>query len=164
MNLYEPVHAKLERYVRSILNDRDLVKDIISETVLKAYEHLEDIKKPESFMYYLFRIARNLINNSHRRNKHWGIYDEEQLESIADESADTLAKTELKEFYDALNELTEKQKEAIMMFEVAGFSLEDIHRLQGGSLSGVKSRLGRARSILEHKLEYDKESLSVSFA
>ena len=122
MKLYEPVHQKLDRYVHSILRNRDDAKDIISETVLRAYESFEKIKKPESFMYYLFRIASNLINRKERRKKIWGLFDQHASENIPDGAADTMAKTEMKEFYSALNFLPAKQKEAIILFEISGLS------------------------------------------
>jgi len=157
MKLYEPVHVKLNRYVHSIIRNREDAKDIISETVLKAYENFEKIHKPESFLYYLFRIASNAIRSKERRKKFWGEMDQNHSNNIPDEAGDVDAKTEMKEFYAELNRLPEKQKEAIVLFEISGLSLNEIHQIQGGSLSGVKSRIGRGRAELQKKLEYTKK-------
>ena len=157
MKLYEPVHVKLDRYVHSIMRNREDAKDIISETVLKAYENFEKIHKPESFLYYLFRIASNAIRSKDRRKKFWGELDQNHTNNIPDESDSIIAKTEMKEFYAQLNQLPEKQKEAIVLYEISGLTLNEIHQIQGGSLSGVKSRIGRGRQQLEQKLEYTKK-------
>ena len=50
--------------------------------------------------------------------------------------------------YDYLDRLPHKYREAFLLFEFSGFSLKEIQKLQGGSLSGVKSRLTRAREQL----------------
>ena len=157
MKLYEPVHVKLSRYVHSIMRNREDAKDIISETVLKAYENFEKIHKPESFLYYLFRIASNAIRSKERRKKFWGVLDHNHSNNIPDEAGDVIAKTEMKEFYAELNRLPSKQKEAIVLFEISGLTLNEIHEIQGGSLSGVKSRIGRGRQQLEQKLEYTQK-------
>lgn len=154
MKLYEPVHIKLNRYVHSIMRNREDAKDIVSETVLRAYENFEKIQKPESFLYYLFRIASNAIKSRNRRKKFWTDMDENYSGNIPDESGDVMAKAEMKEFYAELNKLPVKQKEAIILFEISGLSLNEIQQIQGGSLSGVKSRIGRGRQHLEQKLEY----------
>lgn len=154
MKLYEPVHVKLNRYVHSILRNREDAKDVVSETVLKAYENFEKLHKPESFLYYMFKIASNGIRSKERRKKFWGELDQNHSNNIPDEAGDVVAKTEMKEFYKELNRLPEKQKEAIIMFEISGLSLSEIHQVQGGSLSGVKSRIGRGRAELHKKLEY----------
>ena len=157
MKLYEPVHVKLNRYVNSIMRNREDAKDIISETVLKAYENFEKIYKPESFMYYLFRIASNTIHSRNRKRKFWEDLDQHHSENIPDEAGDVIAKTEMKEFYAELNKMPSKQKEAIVLFEISGLSLNEIQQIQGGSLSGVKSRIGRGRQHLEQKLEYTQK-------
>jgi RNA polymerase sigma-70 factor (ECF subfamily) len=57
----------------------------------------------------------------------------------------------------ALARLPEKQREAVILFEISGFSLAEIREIQGGSLSGVKSRIVRGRDNLANLLR-DRES------
>ncbi len=47
-----------------------------------------------------------------------------------------------------LAKLPSKQRESIVLFELSGFSFDEIRQLQGGTLSGVKSRLKRGREQL----------------
>ena len=157
MLLYEPVHVRLNLYVQSIVRNREEAKDIISETVLKAYEHFEEIKKPESLLYYLMRVASNMVVSKERRNKFHGAFNEQASNNIPDYSSNIMAKTELNEFYAAVGKLPDKQREALVLFEISGMSLNEIRDIQGGSLSGVKSRIQRARTLLEEKLEYKKK-------
>jgi RNA polymerase sigma-70 factor (ECF subfamily) len=48
----------------------------------------------------------------------------------------------------SLKKLSTSQREAIVLFEISGLSLKEIQEIQGGSISGVKSRLTRARDNL----------------
>jgi DNA-directed RNA polymerase specialized sigma24 family protein len=54
---------------------------------------------------------------------------------------------------EALYSLTEKERAAILLFELGGFSLIEIQQIQGEkSLSAIKSRLSRTREKLRHKI------------
>ena len=54
--------------------------------------------------------------------------------------------------YRALDELSASQREAVVLFEISGLSLEEVREIQGGSLSGVKSRISRGRQRLAELL------------
>jgi predicted DNA-binding protein YlxM (UPF0122 family) len=53
---------------------------------------------------------------------------------------------------DAIGLLPEKVKETLLLFEVADLSLNEIRIIQGGSISGVKSRLKRGRESVQRAL------------
>ena len=50
--------------------------------------------------------------------------------------------------YAALDKLPAAQKEAVILFEISGFSIKEIAEIQGSTESGVKSRLKRGREAL----------------
>jgi len=158
MELYGPLHNRLARYVQTIVWNHEDAKDIISETVLCAYESMDRLKNPDSFLYYLFTIARRQTFKMEKRKKWWGLYDHSKEEDLADAASNPISRLEMKEFRAALNRLPEKQRETVILFEVSGFSLEEIKKVQGGSLSGVKSRLVRGRTELGRMLEYGKSN------
>ncbi|HMT12635.1 MAG TPA: sigma factor-like helix-turn-helix DNA-binding protein, partial [Ignavibacteria bacterium] len=61
----------------------------------------------------------------------------------------------------ALGVLTAKERAAILLFEIAGFSIEEIVTIQKErSLSAVKSRLSRARKKLKKQIT-EQEIFSV---
>jgi len=149
MQFYEQTHMRLTRYVQSVIWNREDARDIISETILRAYETFDRIHKPESFVYYLFKIASRLIINKERKKKWWGFYDESTALNRSDDNYSTSERAEVKDLYNALNQLPVKQREAVVLFEISGFSLNEIQEMQGGTLSGVKSRVKRGRETLK---------------
>ena len=147
LSLYEPNHKGLLRYCESILKDPTDASDIVSETVLVAYEQLDKLKKEASFKYFLFAIARNLIRRQYRRKKFWGIFDAEKAEQIPTApKAEQNAEVQL--LYQALDKLPEAQKEALILFEIAGYNIQEISEIQNTSISNVKARLSRGREKL----------------
>lgn len=158
MNLYEPVHERLCRYVQTLVWQSDDAKDLISEVTLKAYENFETLKNKDQFIYFLFGITRNLYLKKLRKSKFQIRWNENEMEEIqgsgfADE---TLQKSELAVL---LSKLERNQQEAITLFEVAGFSYDEIAEIQQTNLSNVKSRIFNARKSLKAFVEKEKMRL-----
>ncbi|MHB1277058.1 MAG: RNA polymerase sigma factor [Bacteroidia bacterium] len=148
LELYEPCHDRLGRYIATMVWEKEEAKDVMSETVLVALEKFETLRQPEAFLYFLFGIASRLIKKKRSRswrqlffgNEDWEVlYEKQQVEYSVDET----------DLHNMLKRLGEKSKEALILFELSGFSIKEISLIQNSSLSGVKSRLVRARKTLE---------------
>lgn len=147
LRLYEPNHQKLLRYCESILKDPVDAQDLVSETVLIAYEQLDKLKKEASFKYFLFGIARNLIRRLQRRKKFWGIFNTEQAENVPARPSVELNE-DVQLLYQALDRLPTAQKEALILFEISGYNIKEIAEIQNSSISSIKARLSRGRQKL----------------
>lgn len=161
MLLYNQSHARLTRYVQSVVYSRDDVKDIVSETVLKVYEKFDSIEKKESFIYYLFKTASRLITDLHKKQNRYADYDEKIILNVPADGIDTAQSLEVKDLYTALSCLPLTVREAIVLFEIEGFSQDEICKIQGGTLSGVKSRISRGRESLKKIIE-EAETVKLS--
>jgi RNA polymerase sigma-70 factor, ECF subfamily len=152
MALLEPCVAKLSRYSHAMTKDIEDGRDLLSDAILLAYEHFESLRAPEAFTSYIFTTARRLFYRRERRKKFWGVFGSE-AEAIADEREPTPEmRIDLQALDRALQRLPEKQREAVILFEISGLSLAEIRDVQGGSLSGVKSRIVRGREKLAELL------------
>jgi RNA polymerase sigma-70 factor (ECF subfamily) len=149
MQLYNQSHARLTRYVQSVVYSRADVKDIVSETVLKVYEKFDTIEKKESFIYYLFKTASRLITDLHKKQNRFAELDEELFLQLPASTITTAQSLEVKDLYTALSQLPLATREALVLYEIDGFSQEEICKIQGGTLSGVKSRITRGREALK---------------
>jgi RNA polymerase sigma-70 factor (ECF subfamily) len=58
----------------------------------------------------------------------------------------------------ALSRLPAEQREAVVLFEVDGYSLQEVAELQGSSVGAVKSRLLRGRQRLRQALQAAEET------
>lgn len=154
MTLYEPVHARLDRFVKSMVWDREEAKDIISETILVAFENFGKIRQKEAFLYYLFGIASRLTRNYRRRKGLYGFLSLDKAEQLPNRHNES--EVMLWELNTALDKLPLKQRETIVLFEVSGLSIKEIVNIQGGTESGVKSRLLRGREALAVFLEKEE--------
>ncbi|TAE84007.1 MAG: RNA polymerase subunit sigma, partial [Bacteroidetes bacterium] len=52
MQLYNPVHTMLCRFVQTLVWDKEEAKDVVSETVLVTFENLDKIRDEGAFLSY----------------------------------------------------------------------------------------------------------------
>ncbi len=145
------------RLCRSLTKNYDDACDLMSDTMLGAYQSFPALRDVKAFRKFLSTIAVRL-----QRRKQWrgrlfapleeavGLCDEATRESSHD--LDLLLR--------ALERVPLKEREALVLFELSGLSIKEIQEIQGGTVSGVKSRMSRARVRLKEMLadrEFDPE-------
>ena len=108
LSAYQPLHNNLARFVQSMVWNKEDVKDVISETLLKTYENFNSIKSKEALLSYMFTIATRIIYKNASQRK----FSNEVPDNLVDHASNVETRTELKEMYRAINELPEKSREA----------------------------------------------------
>lgn len=140
------------RFVRSLVGDPAQADDIVAEAIAIAWEKFTDLEDRRLFTSWIFTIAKRRVSRTIWRRRVTSFFSLEAAEELPactpppDASADTVA------LYEAIAQLPPAQREAILLFEIHGLSLEEVRRIQGVSLSGVKTRLARGRETLARKL------------
>ena len=148
MSLFQPLQPRLDRFVLAMVRDQETAKDIVGETILIAYDQFETVRHREAFLSFLFTIATRVYRKRQKRSDRFGTLDDHRLESLIDPGTPPDLLTDIGAIYRALEELSEKQREAVVMFEILGFSMKEIQGIQGGTLISVKVRVMRARKKL----------------
>ena len=155
LRAYLPVHARLDRYVRSMTRDADDARDAVGDTVLEAYEQFEGIRDTAAFLSFIFTIARRTLSRMRWRRRLFHHQDDETMEQFASvlQSPETAA--EIRLLHDALRRLPRAQREALVLHELSDLPLERVAEIQHASLSAVKQRVRRARLHLKDLLGVD---------
>jgi RNA polymerase sigma-70 factor (ECF subfamily) len=134
-------------------------RDLAQEVFVRIYEKLETCTDAEMFLPWLIRISRNACVDHLRRRKaraHGKALALDQIVEPPDtrntpeqQWADSARKRLI---YRALQELTELNREIILLKEIQGMQLEEIASLLRVPLGTVKSRSNRARVELAQKV------------
>ena len=157
MEMYTPCHQAFTGYCRGLTGNREDARDLAGEAVLIVFENLEKLRKKDSFKAYLFGVARRLRLHQYRRNRFRGVFDEQAAEMLPDHHSPPDAGHDVEVLFRLIGKLPPRQRECVVLFELSGFSLGEIRQLQGGTLSGVKSRLRRGREQLRIWLQDPEE-------
>ena len=150
MDLYQPVHSKFERFCRARAYGEMESKDLMQETIILAFEKFDQIQNKDAFLHFLFGISIRILANNARKMKaeHWSdvVLNEP---SNANEAERNL---EVEDLYKVIALLSESKREAIILFEISGFSIKEIAKIQNSSEDAVKQRLVRSRQELAQQL------------
>jgi RNA polymerase sigma-70 factor, ECF subfamily len=159
MSLLDVHHAAFVRYVRAMTKDTELARDVVGETLLAAYESFHTLRDPASFLFFLIAIARRQYWKMSRWGRLFTRMETKHEDLVIDGAAPPGISFDVELLHAAIAKLPLKQREALALFELSGLSLNEIHTLQGGSLSGVKSRISRARLKLEEMLRENERGM-----
>jgi RNA polymerase sigma-70 factor (ECF subfamily) len=165
--LVEKYKQPVMNVVYRILRDATEAEDLAQNVFLQVHKSADRYKATARFSTWLFTIARNLcLNELRRRSRH----PADSLEGTASETDDfparqyedhktflpteTLLQQELEQKIEqALAELPEIQRSAILLCRQDDLSYEEISGLIGCSLSATKSLIHRGRETLKQKLK-----------
>lgn len=153
LHAYEPLHSAFIRYCSTICYGIMDAEDLAHETILITLERYDDIREKEKLLGYMIAVANNVIRNKRRRLKFRGYLDEEAFKRLETKAPGPEVALDIHYLYQALRKLPEKQREAIILFEINGFSIKEISDMQGSSISATKTRLSRGRQKLKSLME-----------
>jgi RNA polymerase sigma-70 factor, ECF subfamily len=161
----------LANYLNSMVGDYDIAIDLCQETFLRVYKNIGRYSHIYQFSTWLYRIATNLAIDEMRYRKRRGqvFYrnvwaarqpgDEnakefEPVDARRIPSEEILRKESGRVLGDAIRSLPEKYRTAFIMKELQELPYEAIAKVLKTSPGTVKSRLHRARELLQRKLEH----------
>lgn len=160
--LVEPLYERLERFCRVMTRNNEEARDVLSETLLQAYRSFSSVRNHKAFLSFLFSIASRVHKRQFRQSKFQGAYDEHSAMQMHDTRHSPEVAADVALLHDAIRQLPDKQREAVILFELLDLPLEEVRRVQGCSLSAVKVRLLRARQKLTAILRPHFDARSVS--
>jgi RNA polymerase sigma-70 factor (ECF subfamily) len=155
LKAYRPVHTQFARYCSNHAYGIMDAEDLVQETVLATLQRFEQIREKEKLLGYMISAANNILRNVLRRKKFTGDYNEKAFRKLESNSVNAEVALDIHHLHLALQQLPVKDKEAILLFEISGFSIEEIAVIQESSAGATKTRLSRARDKLR-KLMLDE--------
>ena len=136
----------LYRVAKSMLGDEADCADAAQNAILRAWERLNTLKRPEYFKTWLTRILINECRAILRARARLVPLEPELAESVP-------APEENGELYAALMGLPEKYRTPVTLHYIEGFRTSEIAEMLLVPEGTVKARLRRAREILREELE-----------
>jgi RNA polymerase sigma-70 factor (ECF subfamily) len=154
--LLEPNYNSAAQYCRALFQGKGDAEDGLQDAIVAAMENFSVLKNKEKFRSWFFTIITRTFyaakSREAKKGKLFLVLSEKNTSFPAVYYDDVLSAKETL-LLEALHSLTEKERAAILLFELGGFSLTEIQQIQGEkSLSAIKSRLSRTREKLRHKI------------
>ncbi len=158
--LVSKYQKRIEAVVARYVYDRHELLDVVQETFLRAYKGIDDFRGDSAFFTWLYRIATNTAKNylqaKDRRPPDSDIDSEiAELFSLGNfkeiaSPEHLLLRDEIeKKVFDLIQGLPDDLQQAITLREIEGLSYESIAELMQCPIGTVRSRISRARDIID---------------
>lgn len=151
------------RFAHSLTRDEADADDIVQETYLRAYRSWHTFIPGTECRRWLFTICRNVFLRSRERQRPTVDLEDGEQDAVAAGSVyaaarekgydDLYARLDLAPaLQEALDELSEPFKSAVILVDVEDMSYETAAQVMGVPIGTVRSRLFRGRRLLQEKL------------
>lgn len=163
--LYNQTYSQVFYVVKSMIKDEDTVYDIIQDTYLKAFAHLDSFSGEYKFLPWVKQIAANTARD-HLKKKRPTLFtdlgnpsdafgfedmiEDDQTMHMPEVVIDRQETARL--LREIIDELPEDQRAAIGMYYYEELSVKQISETFGVSESAIKSRLMYGRKKIESKV------------
>lgn len=153
----------LTNFVFRYLGDYEATADVVQETFIKVYKNKHTYKTIAKFSTWIYTIAGNLaktelLKKKRRRIVSINSYGEENETMDLPDSGhtpDTLTDSGIMDtmIQDALMQLNEVYREAVILRDIQELSYEEIAEMLKLEVGTVKSRINRGRARLKELLK-----------
>ena len=154
--LLEPHYNSAVQYCRALYGNRKDAEDGLQDAIADAIQHFRTLRDESKFRSWFFTIiTRTFYSSQKKQNGKAKLFIplQESHSSFPEVYNDDLLGEREKILLEALDTLSEKERTAILLFEIGGLSLQEIRKVQKEkSISAVKSRLSRTRLKLRNTI------------
>jgi RNA polymerase sigma-70 factor (ECF subfamily) len=146
---YKPYHKQLNLYCLALSKNEDDAKDLMGSTLEIAFKKFESLKDRGKFKYFIFGIASKITNNERRKWSNKIFVSDTNLNQQISSNQDSEQSADYYFLHQALQRLKQSTREAIVLFELEGFSIKEIAEIQNTNENTIKTRLSRGRAELK---------------
>lgn len=143
---------RLENFIRSKVNDAEVVKDLLQEIFIKIHLNKNKVQDGSKLKSWLFQITRNTIIDYYRQRK---IKTDDLIEALENPSEEEQVEDEFK-LHNCLkpyiNDLPRKYQNALVQTAFYNVSQKDYALAEDLSYSAAKSRVQRAREMVKQQI------------
>jgi len=153
-----PHLADVYRFARQ-LADEQRAHDLVQETYLRAWKYFDSFQPDTNCRAWLFRILHNAWRDAARQSRLEIPLNEDQqttIEPYYDWEDEFLTDEFSAELQQALSQVPEVYRWAILLADVEELSYQEIAEIIGSPIGTVMSRVNRGRKMLARLLRHSE--------
>ena len=153
----------LRAFALSLTRDGSSADDLVQDTIVKAWTHIDKFQPGTNLRAWLFTILRNTFYSARLKTRR-EVSDTDGIHAARQATRpDHDGRLALNDFRAAFGQLADEQREALILVGASGFSYEEAASMTGVAVGTVKSRANRGRRRLAELLQLeDGEALDMT--
>lgn len=156
LEFYQECHDPFVRYCTALTYGKMDMEDLVQDVLFSTYKHFEKIQNHKQLLHYLVRAAHNRAISLWRKKKYTTELIDLHAERLRSKEVSAETLLDIQSLYKTLDKLPPKQKNALILFEISGFSMKEIAELQNSTPGAVKTLVSRARQKLKALLSEEE--------
>ena len=172
----------LNRFAYTLCRNFAESEDLVSETIVKAFEKYDDLKDERKTKSWLFKILRNQSITNYRKNKKmiplttlqpvsnngeeffslFEVLGQSDFVQDGNPEKKFISKITQQHIQSAINELPDDFRMVLILCDIEDFAYAEISQILNIPIGTVRSRIARARNILQKKLWLQAGELGIS--
>jgi RNA polymerase sigma-70 factor, ECF subfamily len=162
-HLLEEQIPRLRRYARALTRNTERADDLVQDTLVRALVKQNLWQAGTNLRAWLFTLMHNQnINNARHSIRESQMVDIEAATNVLAATTDPTALCQLYELDRALNQLSQEQRETILLVGLEEFSYIEAAAILNVPVGTVRSRLSRGRDHLRRLLDMPERALAVA--
>jgi len=168
IRLHDLYYEKIKKFISSLIRDEWSSEDLVQETFIKVDQNLDSVKDRSRISSWIYRIAYNTamdyLNNRHTRLFRSSV-ELTDLQHMS-EFDKTMEQHQMSQCVRGkVSRLPDNLRSVLLLFDLEGFSHDEIAEVLGITPENAKTRLHRARKklkdILEKECLFEKDERDV---
>lgn len=143
------------------------IEDVLNQTFVTAVESIDQLKDPSKALSWCISIAVNIARRKMERDRKLKIvdfYDEGECLALQEETSYDISENEIEEaemrmdLRRLLDKISPEFAIPLQLKAVYGFTYEEIADIMGIRIGTVRSRISRAKKLLEKAIINERKS------
>ncbi len=157
--LFENNVDKLYRFMNQFSKNTDEVEDWVQRAFIKAFLNIDKFREKSKFSTWLIRIGINEMKTDYRKTSLFTSTESDEAENplhLYSQEPSFEWEYDMKIY---LDELEETKRAIFILYEVEGYSHQEISEILDISESSSRTNLHRAKKILQSSLLNHKDAV-----
>lgn len=159
-NIVKEVQNPMYRMALSFMKDESSARDVVQDAIIRLWQNADKLEAVDNMVAWSLRITRNLCIDKKRKVKivpteldaAFGI-----MSTTPDPAKQTVIDDQMTVLDKAMSELNEKQRTAMVLREVEGFSYQEIAEAMEENINQVKILIHRGRLKLKAFIQKENQ-------
>lgn len=147
----------MRAFAISLTRNTALADDMVQDALVKAWTKIDTFEPGSNMRAWLFTILRNTYYSHHRKARREVADVDGEMSAGLAQKPDHDGRLQMSDFHAAFNQLSDEQREALILVGAGGFSYEEAAETCGVAVGTIKSRINRARQQLAQLMGLDED-------